>query len=355
MRRLHFVLLAIVFQVAVLAHMAAKREWIVRTAPTVWLRTAPIDPRDLFRGDYVRLDYELSTLPTRLYSDALRQAIKRGGAKLKPGTTVYVALRIAENGLGEAIGVDLKPPASGPCLRGRPSDRWQNLDYGMRIAYGIEAYFVQQDTGKELERGRGTREGMQVPMEMKVALAADGTAVLTGFRWSVLGMKLELTGVDPNRGWEGGRSQPVPAGTRQTAIAKVTLQNHSDKPVAVIDAPNCAAWRLEANVQFWGRDGERQWDCAHNRQPLVPLREQHVRVLAPQETVTWTIDLALPEWFVAEPGKIPVALGTLEWGETFRLVYAPPEAAACAELPQKELIWHGRFSSRAFHGRGRVD
>ncbi|AVD70454.1 hypothetical protein CAY53_02335 [Desulfobulbus oralis] len=44
------IITAILVQVLVLAWMAGQREWILRTAPRIWLRTAPLDPRDLFRG-----------------------------------------------------------------------------------------------------------------------------------------------------------------------------------------------------------------------------------------------------------------------------------------------------------------
>jgi uncharacterized membrane-anchored protein len=53
---------AIILQVVVLAYMAGEREHILRNGKVILLRTAPIDPRDLFRGDYVRLNYEISRI-----------------------------------------------------------------------------------------------------------------------------------------------------------------------------------------------------------------------------------------------------------------------------------------------------
>ena len=66
------VVAAIVIQFAVLGWMAGQREWIVRTGPSVWLCTAPVDPRDPFRGDYVTLGYEISTIPAEKCGPALR-------------------------------------------------------------------------------------------------------------------------------------------------------------------------------------------------------------------------------------------------------------------------------------------
>ena len=57
------VMVAIALQVVVLFFMAGEREWVVRTGRTVFLRTAPVDPRDVMRGDYVRLNYEMSRVP----------------------------------------------------------------------------------------------------------------------------------------------------------------------------------------------------------------------------------------------------------------------------------------------------
>lgn len=38
------------------------KEYTLRTGTEVILKTEPVDPRDLFRGDYVVLNYEISTL-----------------------------------------------------------------------------------------------------------------------------------------------------------------------------------------------------------------------------------------------------------------------------------------------------
>ena len=47
------------------------------------------------------------------------------------------------------------------------------------VAYGIDAFFVEQGRGRALEQapeGKGR-------LEMEVALGKDGTAMLTGYRW----------------------------------------------------------------------------------------------------------------------------------------------------------------------------
>ena len=58
-----FIAVALI-QTAVLASMIYDRATILGTGTPVMLKTEPIDPRDLFRGDYVILNYEISQLST---------------------------------------------------------------------------------------------------------------------------------------------------------------------------------------------------------------------------------------------------------------------------------------------------
>ena len=58
-----FIFLTILLQSLVLGYMAGEREHILRNGKIIYPRTAQIDPRDLFRGDYVRLHYEISSIP----------------------------------------------------------------------------------------------------------------------------------------------------------------------------------------------------------------------------------------------------------------------------------------------------
>ena len=71
------IITAILVQVLILAWMAGQREWILRTAPRIWLRTAPIDPRDLFRGDYVTLRYDIAAIGAEKFGPALTRSEER--------------------------------------------------------------------------------------------------------------------------------------------------------------------------------------------------------------------------------------------------------------------------------------
>lgn len=54
---------AVGFQVIVLAAMIGLRLTPLLTGDTILVRVAPVDPRDLFRGDHVVLAYEFSRVP----------------------------------------------------------------------------------------------------------------------------------------------------------------------------------------------------------------------------------------------------------------------------------------------------
>src|SRR5262249_36539448 len=63
--RVGLALVALV-QTAVLAWMVIDRTRLIKTGQDVVLPIRPVDPRDLFRGQYVRLGYDVSQVPERL-------------------------------------------------------------------------------------------------------------------------------------------------------------------------------------------------------------------------------------------------------------------------------------------------
>ncbi len=49
--------LIVVFWLLIFSGFIAYKEYTLRTGTEVILKTMPVDPRDLFRGDYVTLNY----------------------------------------------------------------------------------------------------------------------------------------------------------------------------------------------------------------------------------------------------------------------------------------------------------
>lgn len=324
-----FIIAAAAFQGLVLAYMAGERELVVLTGRTVHLRTAPIDPRDIFRGDFVRLNYEISTIPRRLLRGGLANA-KESYLK-KKGLRVYTALKAGEGGSAEALYVTDRRPTDDFFIRGHLLYGW---DGSVRVRYGIETYFVEQGKGLELERGR-RREGIQVPLEMEVAVASKGLAVLKSHRWSALGIGLEL----------------VRGADRNARAVKLRLLNASEKPLAIVDLPGTHCFSLEP-VSVRHTDNLR-WVGADVPQPVVS--DDHVRVLQPGEVHPVGIDLTDSSWYVTRGGGPALPVYGRDRSTRFRLVYRPPTKKASEHLEQAELVWHGHLPSRAFTGRGWVD
>lgn len=134
---------AVVFQLLVLVGMVAKAALPLWTGEEIRLSTQPVDPRSLFRGNYARLNYDISTIP----SDKLLNR-----STLRNGERVYVTLRADEDGLHRFHSVALEPPVVGTYLRGRLDlghRSWRADNY--RVRYGIEAWFAPKDKAIALE------------------------------------------------------------------------------------------------------------------------------------------------------------------------------------------------------------
>ena len=233
--RLKFILL-VLLQVVLLIGIIAYRQYWVATGERILLRTAPVDPRDIFRGDYVNLGYEISTL------DLGALGTKES---FKPNEKVYIILEKNPDGVFSAKSISRELPKGGKFIQGRvqremPSSRWEvvlkddsenlhelkprwfwNVKKGERITfcldergnviqfykedadykpkcrgqslsgiveeiketksrilnveYGIESYFVEEGKGRAIESSRNARE-----LRVEVSLRKDGKGIITG-------------------------------------------------------------------------------------------------------------------------------------------------------------------------------
>ena len=226
----------VVLQILILAGMIGYRHYWVETGEKVMLRVSPVDPRDLFRGDYVRLSYEISSL------DLDRLSVKGG---FRPGEKVYVILEAETDGTWKAAGVVKRLPSGKKFIQGmveferKDSSRWEIIvkdDHGvlhhlsprwwsemqpgarvtfcldrrgrvtsfakeepsrkdpcrggssltgviadikktpfrlLQVEYGIESFFVQEGKGREIESGRIGQD-----LRVEAVLRKDGRALL---------------------------------------------------------------------------------------------------------------------------------------------------------------------------------
>lgn len=95
---------------------------------TAVLRTMPVDPFDIFRGQYITLRYELSTL------DALEN--------VKEGDAVFVTLKENADGIFDAFGVGIDLPKETIFIKGTVTRVFEGK---MNVQYGIEQYFFERN------------------------------------------------------------------------------------------------------------------------------------------------------------------------------------------------------------------
>jgi uncharacterized membrane-anchored protein len=328
-----FVILAVILQLLVLAYMAGEREYILHNGKIIHLRTAPIDPRDMFRGDYVRLNYEISRIPINMIKDA------EGVGGIKKGAKIYARLKKSPTGLYEMEAADLHKPQEDLYLAGRVPYPHRKLQAGhpIWVKYGIEAYFVEQGKGREIEKKRGSRMKVQVPLEMEIAIGPNGKSVIKGYRWSRLGIGLVWLRPAPE--------DPPP----QSATFQLTLANASDKPLALVNPPDYCSFFLEAAP--WAKQS---WSLAHNPCEDIIFSDVDVVTLAPQQEMKFLFDFSTDRWLVKGKDKVK-QIGALARTEQFRIVYRPPNEEQSQHLSRKDIIWHGDLPSRVFHGRGQID
>lgn len=345
------VVVVVIAQLAVLAYMAGEREWLLRTGQTVLLRTAPIDPQDPMRGDYVRFNYDIATVPKKLCRDDVLTWFGEKNftyPRSEIDRRVYAAIELDRNGVAELISLSDRPPLSGRFLRARVESISTN---SVRIRFGAEALFMQQGKAREFENlVRGEKQG--VPLNIELAVNARGVSTIKGYRWEPLGITLVL-----DRGPAPANPSPQ---TPRPGLRGVTVQlkNHSDHPVAILASDEARYLRLIPAREFMGSEDARGWEWTRADATEPKPGSDEVKLLQPNETHRVHLDFASPQWFVRKGTEgPPTSLTTLaqEWSASFRIEYAPPDEESCVGLPHAEEIRHARLRSRMFSAAGGVD
>ena len=154
-----FILLGI-FWLVIIGGFIGFKEYTLRTGQEVLLKTTPVDPRDLFRGDYVVLRYDISNI------DSGTVVAER--TDFKSGDRVYVGLGIKEK-YAVATNIYSTPPKDGLNIKGTLKDVGSN---SFNVEYGIESYFVPEGEGKTIERQLGRS------VDVKVSIDKSGNAVI---------------------------------------------------------------------------------------------------------------------------------------------------------------------------------
>ena len=149
MTRKNGLILAVALQTLVLFGMIANKQYTLLTGTEVVLEMKPVDPRSLFRGDYVRLSYDISIVnPNQLAGDD----------KFSRGDRIHVRLKKKEPGPHTVAWIPVslhhRRPAPSPShivITGKVAFV-ADLRRRLSVRYGIESYFVPEDEGRALER-----------------------------------------------------------------------------------------------------------------------------------------------------------------------------------------------------------
>ena len=149
--KLKLLILVLALQTAWILGTTFQQERALAVGRTILLETERVDPRDLLRGDYLILNYKISSVPTNLFQPAVT-------TDLPPGTKVFVTLE--QRGQFYEVGsASTERPGSssgGIVLQGRCVGPWWNRTNCIHVEYGLERYFVAE--GKGNPRGKITVE-----------------------------------------------------------------------------------------------------------------------------------------------------------------------------------------------------
>ncbi len=173
--KLQAALAAALIQCAILGYMIQSRASILKNGTEIVLKTEPIDPRDLLRGDYVTLGYSISQFAATEISGDFNTF-------LDEATPVYVALKKDDDGSWQKSRVsitrisDLKPDEiliAGRSISGFSPQTSDNV----RVNYGIERFYVPEGEGKPIEEAQGERR-----IDAVLMVDANGRAQMKALR-----------------------------------------------------------------------------------------------------------------------------------------------------------------------------
>ena len=158
MKQKHVFIAIGIFWLVVIGGFIGYKEYTIRTGTEVLLKMAPVDPRDLFRGDYMILNYDISRL----------DSIPSAPTGLKQHDKVFVALTAGADAVVTATGAFTTPPQTGLYIAGE-IDEWS------RVTYGIESYFIPENTGYDLGNKIRNSQGTAF---VKVSIDKSGRSVV---------------------------------------------------------------------------------------------------------------------------------------------------------------------------------
>lgn len=166
-KKINWFLWIALFWLVIFAVFISMKEYTMKSGEGVLFKTRPVDPRDMFRGDYVILSYEMNLVPIR-------------ETTMEEGDRVYVGFDVEEGYAVNPVAYEDKPISN--FIKGRIARRDEySKDY--TVEYGIENYFVPEGEGRKIERLRRGELEVSVVIDkygnsLIESLIANGTKIV---------------------------------------------------------------------------------------------------------------------------------------------------------------------------------
>lgn len=128
--------LAVFAQLAVPAWMIAERERVLRHGEVFKFRTAPVDPYDAFRGRYVALRFEESSVPAM------------PGLEIVGGMRLCVAVTNGADGFARYGAATREPPATGAWIRVKA---WYSTRDRIQLQPPTDRFYMNEDDAPDAE------------------------------------------------------------------------------------------------------------------------------------------------------------------------------------------------------------
>ena len=146
--------LAVALQVLILLGIVGRHQYTLATGTPILLKTAPVDPWDPFRGDYVRLNYEISSLT--------KDKVAMTGSPYRRGQSVWVTVAKGQEFWSAVAVSDKRPAVQNGQVALRAIVEFDNSAWDpapgeprtmpqLFVRYGIEQFYVPEGEGKDLE------------------------------------------------------------------------------------------------------------------------------------------------------------------------------------------------------------
>ena len=144
--KIKVLIVAVVFQILLIGIMLGYALMPLYFGQEVRVRVNLYDPRDLFRGNYVDLNYEFSNFHSRNFdeNDKDDRYIDQYDERARDGARVYAVLKPDVNGTYSFAKFSISKPDNGVFLAGR-------YDGYSLVKYGIEQFYMSPDSAANTE------------------------------------------------------------------------------------------------------------------------------------------------------------------------------------------------------------